>query len=131
MTTDLRTLSTVGLIWGVLWASLAVVAGTLIGFIDPADISPGEEPLVLAPMFGLVGLCCGLVFAALVAAVEKRQAIFDGPLTRICVWGMLVCAALPLVTGKGLPEILVTVPLGALSAIASVASLRRWTVRAA
>jgi len=127
----MRTVSAVGLIWGLLWATLAIVAGTAIGFLDPADIGPGEEPLVLAPVIGLVGLACGLVFAALVAAVEKRQAIFDAPLARICVWGMLVCAALPLVFGKGLPEILIAIPLGALSAIASVASLRRWTVRTA
>ncbi len=125
------TLSAVGLIWGVLWVALAIIAGTLIGFIDPADIGPGEEPLVLAPMIGLVGFACGLVFAALVATVEKRQAIFDAPLARICAWGMLVCAALPFIAGKGLPEILVTIPLGALSAITSVASLRRWTVRTA
>ncbi len=116
----LRNLFQIGLIWGVLWAALAMIAGTIIGIIDPADIDPGEEPIVLAPMIGLVGFICGVVFGALVSTAEPS-------LSRVVFWGILVAAALPLVAGKAIPEMLVTIPLGALSAVASVALVRKWT----
>lgn len=121
---NLRSLFGIGLIWGILWAALAIIAGTIIGVIDPDDIGPGEEPLVLAPMIGLVAFICGLVFGALVSTAERGEPIFDLPLFRVAMWGILVAAALPLVAGKAIPEMLVTVPLGAVSAVASVAIVR-------
>lgn len=116
---DLRRLLGIGLIWGILWAALAAASGTVIGLIDPEDIDPGEEPIVLAPMIGLVGLICGVVFGSLLPIVERRKTILELPLMRVAMWGILVSAALPLATGKGIPEMLVTGPLGAVSAIAS------------
>jgi hypothetical protein len=122
---NLRSLLGIGLIWGILWAALAIIVGTIIGVIDPDDIGPGEEPIVLAPRIGLVGFICGVAFGALVSTAERGKPITDLPLTRVAMWGILVAAALPLVIGMAIPEMLVTVPLGAVSAMASVAIVRK------
>ena len=124
---NLRSLVGIGLIWGILWVALAMTVGTIIGVIDPADIDPGEEPIVLAPMIGLAGFLCGVLFGALVSTAEKGQPMVDLPLIRVAMWGIVVSAALSLVTGKFLPELFVTIPLGAVSAMASVAIVRKWT----
>jgi hypothetical protein len=88
----LRGLLGIGLIWGVLWA-------------------------VVAPRIGVAGFLCGVVFAALVVTAPNE----GSPLVRVVTWGILVAAVLPLVTGRGISEMLVTVPLGALSAATSIA----------
>lgn len=126
ITEDLRRLLAIGVIWGILWAALATIVGTVIGVIAPDDIDPGEEPIVLAPMIGLVGLICGVVFGSLLSIVERRKTIVELPLIRVAIWGILVSVALPLVTGKGIPEMLVTGPVGAISAMASVAMVQSW-----
>lgn len=123
---DIRRLLGIGLIWGILWAALAIIIGTVIGVIRPDDIDPGEEPIVLAPMIGLVGFSCGAVFGSLLSIVERRKTIRELPLVRVAMWGILVSAALPLVMGKGIPEMLVTGPVGAVSAMASVAIVQNW-----
>jgi len=123
---NLRSLVGIGLIWGILWVALAMIVGTIIGVIDPGDIDRGEEPIVLAPMIGLVGFICGVLFGALVSTAEKGQPMVDLPLIRVAMWGIVVSAALSLVTGKFLPELFVTIPLGAVSAMASVAIVRKW-----
>ena len=122
---DLRRLLGIGLIWGVLWAVLAMALGTVIGVIDPDDIDPGEEPIVLAPIIGLVGSICGVIFGGLLSVVERRQTVLGLPLLRVAMWGTLVAVALPLVAGKGIPEMLVSGPVGAVSALASVAMMRK------
>ena len=120
----LRRLLAIGLVWGILWVALATTVGTIIGVIDPNDIDPEEEPIVLAPTIGLVGLICGLVFGSLLSIAERRKTILELPLIRVAMWGILVSAALPLVMGKGIPEMLVTGPVGAVSAMASVAMVQ-------
>ena len=118
---EIRRLLSIGFIWGVLWAVLAIMIGTIIGAIDPGQIDVGEEPVILAPVIGVVGFICGTVFGALLIALERGMASLDLPRARVAIWGALVSAALPLVAGKGIPEMVVTIPLGAVSAIASVA----------
>ena len=49
----------------------------------------------------------------------------ERPLTRVAIWGGMVAAALRFLMGKGIPEMLVTVPVGAVSAMVSVAVVRR------
>lgn len=122
----LSALLSAGLIWGVLWVALGILAGTIIGIVDPHEIDPGEEPVVLAPMIGLVGFICGVAFGALLSTAKKAEPFYSLPSSRAAMVGILVAAALPIVAGKGLPEMLVTVPLGAVSAMASVAILRKW-----
>ena len=125
-TRNLRSLLGIGLIWGILWAALAMIVGTVIAFLDPSDIDLGEEPIVLAPIVGLVGFICGVAFGALVSTAERGERIFNLPLLRLALWGILVAAVVPLMTGKVLPEVLIMVPLGAVSAIVSVAIVRKW-----
>jgi hypothetical protein len=121
-----RTLLSVGLVWGTLWAALAIIAGTIIGIVDPGQIDPGEEPIVLAPGIGLAGFICGVLFGALLSGAERGKPIVDAPVIRIVMCGALVSAAVPLLTGKGIPELFIIVPLGVVSAIASVAIVRKW-----
>jgi NAD/NADP transhydrogenase beta subunit len=122
---SLRGVSGLGLTWGFVWAVVAVVVGTAIGVVDPESIDPGEEPHVLAPMIGLAGVICGLVFAALVALAE-RQTLLDLSPGRAVIWGTLVAGALPLVMGKDVRMVLIIGPVGAISAVASVAAARAW-----
>lgn len=121
---DLRVFSGITLSWGILWAVLTLLGGTIFGLVDPKDIGVGEEPPVLAPVVGLVGLLCGAVFSALLYIFERQKAVGDLSLIRVALWGILVSAVLPLVMGKGVSEMIVTVPVGALSALISVTLLR-------
>ena len=125
-----RNLMGVGLIWGLLWIVLALIAGAFVAFIDPADIDPGEEPIVLAPIIGMVGFLCGVAFGFLSTAGKP------GPMMtrslQVIVSGVLVAAAVPFLTGKILPEVLIMIPVGVLSAIVSVAIAPKWvSIRAA
>lgn len=116
----------IGLTWGTLWAVLAVSAIPVIGAVDPAQIDQGEGPRDLVSLIGLAGFICGLAFSSLLFIAEQRRTILGLPLIRVAIWGSLVSAAVPLVMGKGIPEMLVTVPLGAVSAMVSVAVVRAW-----
>lgn len=121
---DLRTFAGISLSWGFFWAVLTIFVGTVFGLVDPADIGVGEEPIVLAPIIGFVGLLCGGVFGTLLYIFERQKTARDLSLIRVALWGSLVSAALPLVMGKGVSEMIVTVPVGALSALLSVSLLR-------
>lgn len=123
---NLRTLLGIGFIWGLLWAALAMTVGTVIAVVDPSDIDPGEEPITLAPIIGLVGFLCGVGFGSLLFTAQRGERILDLPLSRVAFWGILIAAALALVTGKVIPEVFITAPLGAVTAIVSVAIMRKW-----
>jgi len=122
----LRTLLRFGLVWGTLWAALAIAVGTIIEIIDPAQIDPGEEPIVLAPVIGLAGFICGVLFCALLSAGERGKPVVEASPIRIVISGILISAAIPILGGKGLPDLLVIVPLGVLSALGSIAIVLRW-----
>ena len=122
----LRTLLSIGLVWGSLWAGLAIAVGTIIGIIDPAQIDAGEEPIRLAPGIGLAGFMCGVLFGALLSAGQRGKPVMSSSPTRIVICGILVAAAIPILAGKGLPELFVIVPLGAVSGLSSIAIARTW-----
>ncbi len=122
----LRGVLGIGLTWGFLWAAVAVAVLTIIGIVRPNDIDPGEEPLVLGPRIGLVGLICGLVLGSFLSIAERAKTIFDLSLSRVAMWGILVTAALFLLTGKDLRMLFFIGPLGAVSATTSVAIVRKW-----
>jgi len=96
----LSALLSAGLIWGVLWVALGILAGTIIGIVDPHEIDPGEKPVVLAPMIGLVGFICGVAFGALLSTAKKGEPFYSLPSSRAAMGGILVAAALPIVAGK-------------------------------
>lgn len=123
---NLRNVSGIGLIWGILWAVVATSVGTIIGVVDPDSIDPGEEPLVLGQMSGVVGLIHGVVFGSLLFIVERRKTIIELSLRRAAMLGALVAAALPLLAGKDIRMMLLLGPLGAISAVASIAIVRKW-----
>ncbi len=123
---NLRGLLGIGLTWGILWAAVTISVGMIIGVVDPDSIDPGEEPIVLGAMVGLVGFISGLVFSGLLSIAERRKTILDLSLSRVAMWGILVSAAFPLLAGKDIRMMLFLGPLGAVSALASVAIARRW-----
>jgi len=132
MLQNLRGVLGIGVTWGILWAAVATSVGMIIGVMDPDSIDAGEEPIVLGLMSGVVGFISGVVFAILLSVAERRKTILDLSLSRVAMWGILVGAALPLLTGKDIRMMLFTGPLGAVSATASVAIERkrgRWRSR--
>jgi len=116
----------IGLVWAAIWAILAMFAGTVLQFAAPGQIDPGEEPRVLAPMIALAGLICGVVFAGLLSIVMRPRPVLKSPLVRAAICGAFVTAALPIVMGKDAGQMLLTAPLGAFSAVASVVIVKKW-----
>ncbi len=122
----LRNVLGMTLIWGMVWFAVAISFGTIIGIVDPDSIDPGEEPLVMGPFIGLVGLIRGVVFGILLLIVERQKTLIEISLRRAAMWGTLVAASLPLVAGKDIRMMLFLVPLDAISAVASVAIMQKW-----
>ncbi len=125
---NLRGLLGIGLTWGIVWAAVMIAVGMIIEVVDPDSIDPGEEPIVLGAMVGLVGFISGLVFGGLLSIAERQKTISDLSLSRVAMWGILVSAAFPLLAGKDIRMMLFLGPLGAVSALTSVALARRWAL---
>ena len=125
---SLRGLLGIGLTWGIVWAAVMIAVGMIIEVVDPDSIDPGEEPIVLGAMVGLVGFISGLVFGGLLSIAERQKTISDLSLSRVAMWGILVSAAFPLLAGKDIRMMLFLGPLGAVSALTSVALARRWAL---
>jgi hypothetical protein len=102
----------------------ALSASLILEVVDPARIDQGEGPTDLGPLIGLAGFTCGVIFGSLLFVAERGKTILELPLTRVAIWGVLVSGALPFLMGKGVPEMLVAVPVGAVSAMVSVAVVR-------
>lgn len=125
---SLRGLLGIGLTWGIVWAAVMIAVGMIIEVVDPDSIDPGEEPIVLGAVVGLVGFISGLVFGGLLSMAERQKTISDLSLSRVAMWGILVSAAFPLLAGKDIRMMLFLGPLGAVSALTSVALARRWAL---
>ena len=125
---NLRGLLGIGLTWGIVWAAVMIAVGMIIEVVDPDSIDPGEEPIVLGAVVGLVGFISGLVFGGLLSIAERQKTISDLSLSRVAMWGILVSAAFPLLAGKDIRMMLFLGPLGAVSALTSVALARRWAL---
>jgi len=119
----------VALTWGVLWWAIGMIVGLVIGVVDPDSIDPGEEPLVVGWIIGLVGFLSGLAFGLLLSLAEHRKTILDLSLPRVALWGILGAAAPLLLTGMPDGMVVVTCPLGAVFAAASIAIARRGELR--
>jgi len=115
----------VGLTWGVSWALIGTAVGITIGIVDPDSIDPGESPLMVGALVGIVGFISGAAFSTLLAIAERRKTLRDLSLTRVALWGMLGSAALPLLTTMNNRVMLVTCPLGIAFATVSLLIARR------
>jgi hypothetical protein len=112
----------IGLTWGIRWGALTVVMGLIIGVVDPDSIDPGEGPLVAGRIIGFVGFLSGFTFALLLSFAEQwRKTILDLSLIRVVLWGAVGAAAPLLLTGMPDGMVVITSPLGAAFASASVA----------
>ena len=69
----LRGLLGFGLTWGILWAAIITVAGMVIGVLDPDSIDPGEGPLVVGAIMGMVGFISGIGFGSFLSVGESRK----------------------------------------------------------
>lgn len=117
-----------GLAWGTAWAAIMAVAGVVIGVLRPEEIDPGEGPIRVGAVMGMVGFVSGAVFGTLLSFAERRKTILDLSPGRAALWGILASAAFPLLTGRA-DAVFVLCPLGAVCAAASVAIARRAELR--
>jgi len=120
----LRGAAAIALTFGILWAAAGVAAVAVLATIRPQDIDAGEGPLDAGRIIGTAGLICGSAFAALLWLVERRRGIGELPLLRAALWSLPVAAAFPLLTEVDDSMVLLTCPLGALSAVAAAALAR-------
>ena len=125
----LRGAAGIAVTWGSLWAAIGVVLALAIGFLRPEEIDPGEGPVNVAPILGLVGFLSGLGFSALLYMGEKRRTIRELSLGRVALWGALGAAAIPALMGAPIGEGWWTGTLGGLFAAGSVALARRAPLR--
>jgi hypothetical protein len=121
----LRGLVGTGLTWAVGWAAIAMAIGLVVGWLDPDSIDPGEGPLRIGSILGLVGFVSGVGFGLVLAVAERRRQLADLSVIRAALWGALGAAALPLLTSMENSTLLNVCPLGALFGAASVALARR------
>lgn len=125
----LRGMLGMGITWGVGWAIVMFIIGTIIGIVDPDAIDPGEEPWRLAGVVSLVGFLSGTAFAAIFAGAERRRKIRELSVLRSAFWGALGGAVLPLLTSMNDAVLFNTMPLGAIFAASTVAIARRAALR--
>jgi hypothetical protein len=124
-----RGLFGIGLTWGALWAAVGALVVVIVGYVRPADIDPGEGPLVAAAVLGITGFVSGLAFGGLLSVGERRNTLLKLSLIRVALWGTLGAAVVPLLTGVDNSMVFITCPLGATLATLSVALARRAELR--
>ena len=127
----LRGMFGMGLTWGVGWAIVIFIIGSILGVADPDSIDAGEEPWRLAMLVGSVGFVSGSLFGLIFSRAERRKSIKDLSVSRATLRGALGGAILPLLTSMNDATLFNTVPLGAAFAAATVAVARRSALREA
>jgi hypothetical protein len=125
----LRGAVAIGLSWAIMWVVIGLILFAVIRIVSPEDIGPGEGLDRALPILGLVGFLSGLGFAGLLSLAERRTSLRDLSLLRVALWGLLGSAAIPWLLGTNFSEGLVTGPMGAIFATASVAIARRGAAR--
>jgi hypothetical protein len=118
-----------GITWGVGWAIVMFIIGSIIGVVDPDSIDQGEEPWRIAGLVAGVGFLSGVAFAGLFSWIENRRSLRDLSVARAAIWGALGGAALPLLTTMNDVVLFNTMPLGAIFAASTVAIARRAALR--
>lgn len=126
----LRGALALGVLWGVVWAIAMAITVTIIGFVDPASVDPGEGPLRAAMIGGVFGVLAGSLFALVFAVAERRRSIADLSVWRAAIWGMIAAAAMPLLTVIDNRLLLIVCPIGGAIAAGTVALAKRETLGA-
>ena len=125
----LRGMLGTGVTWGVGWAIVIFIIGSIIGVVDPDSIDPGEEPWRIAGLVGAAGFLSGVAFAGLFSWIENRKSLRDLSVPRAAIWGAIGGAALPLLTTMNDSVLFNTMPLGAIFAASTVAIARRAALK--
>ena len=115
----------VGVTWAALWAVVGFVFGILFRLFSDVGFRPGENELVVAIVFGIVGLLSGVAFSTVMAIAERRRTLDQLSVLRAAGWGALASGILPLITSIPNGMIVIFAPLGALFAATSVALAKR------
>jgi len=138
----LRGLLGMGLTWGALWSAIGAGLGLVTGIVAPGAWELTNPILEWGLGMGLYGLVSGAGFGSLLALRESRRTVFDIPLRRASIWGVVGAAAVPLFFGAlGMFEvgtttaevaaaILVTGGLGGTFAPAAIGMARRAELHA-
>lgn len=113
----------IGLTWGVVWSAIGALISIVAGILDPETIEPGEDPVRVGTILGMIGLASGAAFAVVLAVAEAGRKVLDLGTGRAALWGVLATALVPLVTAKP-DQVLTLCPIGAALAAASVALAR-------
>lgn len=121
----LRGAVSVGITWALLWVVVGAGIGTIIWWVRPDNIGPGEGPARALPILALIGLLSGLGFSALLSIAERRRALQELSVARVALWGLAGSAGVPLLMGVDASMGLLTGSLGATFAAGSVALARR------
>jgi hypothetical protein len=129
MLRKVRGLLGVGLTWGTLWGAIMATIGFITMAVDPDSIDPGEHPLIIGAIVGMLGFVSGVSFGAILTLAEKRRTLRELSPWRAALWGALGAVALPLLTPMSNTLALIVAPLGAAFASASVAIARRAALR--
>jgi hypothetical protein len=120
----LRGVICISLTWGILWAAIFAALAIVAGVIDPDSIDPGEGPIRVSAIGATIGLVAGVAFGILLSLAESGRPIRNIWLTRAAMWGILGSAVFPLVSGR-YDQVFVMCPIGAVVAMASVATARK------
>jgi hypothetical protein len=112
-------------IFSILWIVVGTTIWTILAYFFPGDIAPDEGPRRFLPIFALLGFLCGLGFSTIVMLTERNNSIDKLSTLRMALWGAIGSALIPILMGANPNMWLLTAPMGALFASASVAIARR------
>lgn len=118
----IRAAVTMGLLWAVPWAIVAV----LIGLVVDPDESMDEMWFLIGAYPGFLG---GVLFSIVLAIAERRRNLNELSVRRFGAWGAaagLVIGVLPFLLGTPNPEInvarLATIVIGSFTAMSAVSA---------
>ena len=119
-----------GLAWGVVWAPIAVLIGTLV--VDPDNSMDEMWPVIGA----YPGFICGVFFCAVLGIAERGRRLEELNLSRAALWGLvagLPVGALPFAIGDSsteLPPLLFAAAvIGSISLLSTASAVGSLLVR--
>ena len=117
-----------GLVFSVSWVGVFSLIISVIGYLDPDSIDPGESWSIMLGIGAAVGFVSGLGFAILLAWFERGNPTHEIHLGRAACWGILGSTIFPLISSHE-DQVLVMCPIGAVVAMIVVALARRGEPR--